>query len=323
MSLKTPLTSQPQFTPPSTPATPDALDAYQATLGQLLLQPDAENALTSAEALSAFLENTATQVFSNETMPAEALAQVKHWLTQQPLNRLQQYRIMVRGNLNDTLKTIFPFSTTVLKTQWPQVFDRYLQAHPPQSYLLFECAAALPAYLATDSAAEPYPFLPELANIEYIEAKLLRAESRAETPESAQAPGEQRAESDTPAVRLTLNPVAQGIQCRWPVQGVVEAIKAEAPAAFFNAIKPEAACIWVFRDAQFKCRFFNVSPVIHAALILLQGAPTPVTLAQLTLQLTQLMQQANFKAHPPSEDDLAEALAPLQSAGLVITTLTR
>lgn len=224
------------------------------------------------------------------TCPPEAL---DHWLQErvspdvaalfrkQSAERLRQYQWMVFGNLLDTLEAVYPFTRQLLDADWEAIVRDFLRAHPPQSFQLYHCITAFPTFLQTQPAfMADFPFLGELATYEVLEADLLRrAEPSPVLPnpefDSPSFPVLENLPADISNTELlsryapVLNPVAESLECRYPIHTLIERLKAARAASSCEgenrvyspelAIQPQPLALWVYRDRHFSCRFFQVN----------------------------------------------------------------
>jgi hypothetical protein len=73
------------------------------------------------------------------------------------------------------MSSIYPLSAKVLKHKWEPIVTSYFLRHPAQHYHLNEAGRRFKEYLLEDQAqhVKAYPFLPELADYEWIEMEVL------------------------------------------------------------------------------------------------------------------------------------------------------
>lgn len=91
--------------------------------------------------------------------------------------RLAVYRNNIYVGLFNALKEAFPTTCKLVSEDYFRTLVRgYVQAHPPQSGNLDTYGADLPAFLRNESAAQPYPFLSDIAQLEWLMHEVRLAE---------------------------------------------------------------------------------------------------------------------------------------------------
>jgi hypothetical protein len=192
--------------------------------------------------------------------------------------RLKQYQWMVFANHQEALEAIYPYTFQLLTDQWDALVSAYLQAHPPQSYQLFDVAKAFPSFLSEQEAlTEAFPFLEDLATYEQLEAQLLKDTTSISKAQAENLKNPCLAD-DLETTSPVLNPVAAAFSSFYAIDLIVEQLKqckeAETDLPTQWAITSEPLILWVYRDSDFSCRFFKVSGVVQQLLslaLLLQG----------------------------------------------------
>ena len=231
----------------------------------------------SLKAFQAMFADIAYQPFSHETSPYDALAmQSNSPLTeafyQLPSDRLKQYQWMVFANHQEALEAIYPYTFQLLNEEWDEVVCQYLQAHPPHSYQLFDVAKAFPFFLATQEKwMNAFPFLEDLATYEQLEAHLLKEVSPITIAPSPTLRPPTSAD-DLAITSPVLALVAAPFFSFYPIDAIVEALKhcteAETALPVHWPIASGPLVLWVYRDAEFRCRFIKISGVMQAFLSL-------------------------------------------------------
>jgi hypothetical protein len=103
--------------------------------------------------------------------------------------------------------------------------DAYIRRHPPESPCLFEYGAALPEFLASFPACADYPYLPDVARLEWAMNAVLHAEERPPIDRAALAilPAEA-----VGRLTLLIDPGAAWLRPDWPVDRIWRANQPDA-----------------------------------------------------------------------------------------------
>jgi hypothetical protein len=187
-------------------------------------------------------------------------------------DRLKQYQWMVFANHQEALEAIYPYTYQLVSDQWDGLVSAYLQAHPPQSYQLFDVVKAFPSFLSEQEAlTQAFPFLEDLATYEQLEAQLLKDTTSISKAE-AQSLKNPCLTDDLETTSPVLNPASSSFSSFYTVDLIVEQLKqckeaeTDLPTQWASATEP--LILWVYRDLDFSCRFFKVSGVVQQFLSL-------------------------------------------------------
>ncbi len=93
--------------------------------------------------------------------------------------RLQVYSGGYPARISESLQESFPAVTRIIGHQGlTSLTERYIRRSALRSYNLNHAGAALPTFLSTDPLAATFPFLPDLAKLEWQMAKAFHARQR-------------------------------------------------------------------------------------------------------------------------------------------------
>lgn len=82
--------------------------------------------------------------------------------------RFNCYRTSLRGHLNDALKAVYPVCCRLVGTEYFEALtSRYIQTHPSTSVNIHEYGAKWADFLATFPPLQNYPYLPDVARLEW------------------------------------------------------------------------------------------------------------------------------------------------------------
>lgn len=285
-----------------------SLATFQQAIQNLYMSESGKQAVQSVEALDAFLAD----------LPLTEAE--KQLIRSQSLDRLQQYEYMVGSNVEETLRNIFPFTHTLLEADWEALVSRYLCRHPNPSYHLMVVGQDFPQYLASQTDwMVKYPFLFELAWVEWVEAKLLSATSPV-LPDSfyPTIPNSPEALS---LLSPLLNPVAEGVQLHYPIPPIIAFLK-ETPEQTLppHVLEVSPSALWIYRHPQsLTCRFFEINSLLAAWLTRLQSNTENETY-QGSLQplWKELEQQTPGLSQERFYQEFLSALQPLFDAGILM-----
>lgn len=236
----------------------------------MALQPDAESALACEGNWRQWLD-----------VQGKAIAPtLREQLASQPLHRLQQYRYMVQANLQETMELVYPYTRQLCAELWQDAFSAYLMAFPPTSYLLHGCVSNFPAFLRACHEAEQawlapvsadvLAFLPDLAAYELAEANVLRALA-APLPASVSTELPDSLMSWAPV----LNPAHELLSSAYPIHEVVASVQQKAPQEQWLPINAKLTHLWIYRDNDYRARFYQVNALVLAFLQQVKAGAQP------------------------------------------------
>jgi hypothetical protein len=255
-----------------------------------------------------------------------AMANAATLFQKQDLKRLRQYQWMVFFNLADTLETVYPFTKQLLGDRWQIETQGFMQAYPPPSFQLYECITRFPDYLnQQEDLLTAFPFIVELASHEVLEAELLRMpdtarDLQAKLTESSNLQFNSLTVNDfLQQYAPVINPAAKPLECLYPIHQVIEQLRQSEQNALSDStmhttkptlseidwqkLEPQALALWVYRDAAFDCRSFQVNPLtltfLNHCLDIANERPLSSynTLFQHTLESIGLTRTAELEQH--------------------------
>jgi hypothetical protein len=126
------------------------------------------------------------------------------------------YPARIREALVDTYEAV---ARLVGERAFGELASRYADAHRPRSYNLNDAGVALPRYLRRDPLALEYPFLPDLAALEWRMAAAFHAE---QVPSVRISDLASWSEDDWSEATVELGPSVGIVTSRWPVLSLWE-----------------------------------------------------------------------------------------------------
>lgn len=159
------------------------------------------------------------------------------------------YRNNVRVVSCNALRGIFPAVCALLGED---CFDgcavRYLAVHPSRSGDLHELGAALPAFLATVPEFAAFPYLPDVARLEWLQRTALTAGDAAAFDFARLR---DVAEEDFGSLRFHPAPAARMLRSAWPVYSIWRMARAAAEGEEGEAAAVSGGeCVLVYRDRE-------------------------------------------------------------------------
>jgi hypothetical protein len=83
--------------------------------------------------------------------------------------RFNCYRTSLLGRLSDALQAVYPVCSRLVGTEYFEALStRYIKTHPSTSVNVHEYGAAWAEFLATFSPLQNYPYLPDVARLEWV-----------------------------------------------------------------------------------------------------------------------------------------------------------
>lgn len=182
-----------------------------------------------------------------QTQPAEA-ASVSHLLDDEIFDEkgAKLYARLIGYGHIDVLTSIYPYCHKVLNRRWEGIVQAYVQKFPPEHFHLNSSARKFPEFLKDYdlSLLDKFPYLPELADYEWLEMEILEVDTVIDTTAKTTL--------DQPEAFTTLIPVLnQTLQIRsytYPIQKIVDLI--EEGKGFRKRFKPDACHVAMFRDPE-------------------------------------------------------------------------
>ena len=170
--------------------------------------------------------------------------------------RFAVYRNNVAVSLSRALAARFPAIERLVGEAFFAALARaFSEAHRPETPVLSRWGAAFPGYLAAQAPLAPYPYLPDVARIEWARGLAYHAADLAPVAPGALAAAAQ----DAGRVRLVLHPGLGLVTSRWPAVTIWQANQPGAdPAGARGASGPEAAA--VLRDLSLTVQVWPLGP---------------------------------------------------------------
>lgn len=227
------------------------LAAFQKSLKTLLMSHEGSHALESAKAFKSFLSQ----------LPLSDAE--KKDLATQPITRLRQYSHMLQTNVDDTLQSVFPITYKILEEDWDELTTHYFWEHPNPSYQLIEAGRSFPDFLLQqESLRETFPFLPELALYEWVEADLLSTPNPV-YPKNIQTNVPHTVDA-LKAFAPVLNDVSTLLQFTYPIPAIITLLDHHPVSELTpQQIQPKMTLLWIYRNnSPYICRFFELNAVL-------------------------------------------------------------
>ncbi len=206
------------------------------------------------------------------------------------MRRLQVYRRLIAGNVNNFLRGGFPVLRELLsKDDWQQLADRFIREHTAASPYFSEIGREFVDFLAGQQvlpeSVPPYTY--ELAAYERMEVEAMFAV----IPDELQQLSANDAEARAGELRWHLNPSAQFGSFTFPVAWISADNANPEPSA-------EGYFLLVFRpvtsssdNASARVRFLQLNPVTAVLVDCLRQSSSGLTSDELSQQLIQLLPQ--------------------------------
>ena len=135
-----------------------------------------------------------------------------------PAARVQVYWNHVFSSLTDALEATFPVVCRLVDRRFfGFAADRYIRAHPPGGPCLFEYGASFPDFLAGFPPCADYPYLADVARLEWAMNVALHAEEAAPISPAvlAAVPPE-----EVGRLVFRMDPAASWLASPWPVDAI-------------------------------------------------------------------------------------------------------
>lgn len=143
-----------------------------------------------------------------------------------PAARVRVYWNHVFSSLTEALEATFPVVCRLVDRRFfGFAADRYIRSHPPAGPCLFEYGATFPDFLASFPPCSDYPYLADVARLEWAMNVALHADEA--IPISPAALGVVPAE-DVDRLIFRLDPAAAWLASPWPVDRIWRANQPDA-----------------------------------------------------------------------------------------------
>jgi len=164
---------------------------------------------------------------------------------QQPslVRRFAVYRNNYVLGLINALSDSFPVTRQLLGDACFQAIAHdFIRAHPPSSPALFEYGNALPTFLANTDGLSGYPYLPDVARLEYLRVQAWHAADA--TPlVSSDFAAWLATPHCLPGLRFELIPSASLLRSNWAVGSIWQSHQGSTPMQGFLLEQPESVLV--------------------------------------------------------------------------------
>tara|TARA_Y100000780_G_scaffold31107_1_gene25462 strand:- start:1212 stop:1946 length:735 start_codon:yes stop_codon:yes gene_type:complete len=190
-----------------------------------------------------------------------------------PPQRVAVYERLIRNNIEGFVRGTFPVLHRVLPAaRWAQLIDAFVAGHACQSPYFREIGEQFIDWLQSGyqaGAGDP-PWLLELAHYEWVELALDISSEQLPTG------GQGAANADTV---LSWSPLAWPLLYQWPVQQLGPDYQPVEPPA-------QPTCLLVWRDAEDRVRFMQLTPFAWQLADVLSREPLSLRAALARLNVT-------------------------------------
>jgi hypothetical protein len=178
------------------------------------------------------------------------------------------YADLMNYGHQDVMASIYPYCQRLLGKQWESTVDDYLLRFPPEHYNFNRLCSRLPEYFTTygGTLIEKHPFLPELADYEWIELEKMEQDAAIKTlPHSELSDLGQLA-----ALRPLVNPTLTVRDYRFNILDI--AARLDEGKRLGKAVQPERTFVAIYRHPQSHlCRFVELGEAAAAIIDAARG----------------------------------------------------
>lgn len=161
--------------------------------------------------------------------------------------RLQVYRNHYGITLRDALAATYPVVARLVGERCFAMLAReYITLSPPRSPCLFEYGHGFPLYLGAVAILDPYPYLPDVARLEWA---LNVARHVPDTPALAGAALARVPRTQCPSLVFSFHPACQIVTSRFPIDRIWRANQADGTAELRVELDEGPVEMLVQRDA--------------------------------------------------------------------------
>jgi len=270
-----------------------SLHEVEKSLSTLWLNKDARQWLLGSR------KGPVPEVLAN--VPVEILRQVDR-------KGIELYAGLLSFGHNDVMESVYPFTARLLGKKWPATVDDYLAKFPPEHYNFNRLCKRFSEYLTIHggSLLEKYPFLPELADYEWIELEKMEEDVDIISVPHEQLTTTQQIASFGPIV----NPTLSVRDYKFDILSISAEIEAGRKLA---KVKPERTLVAAYRHP--KTHAGKFAQIGEAAAQIVEISKSPVTYQALLPVVVSLTPQLD-----PQESvaDFLELVEDLQELGIFI-----
>ncbi len=163
----------------------------------------------------------------------------------QPVKRFNVYRNNVALSLITVLKDVYPVVMALVGEEFFQTLARHFSArHLPETPMMFQYGAALPAFIETYEPARQIPYLPAIAALEWARNEALYSADAATAKLEELTTYE---EEDIPNLFFELHPAVKLVKTPWPIVSIWQAHQTENGEAQLSDLPDEAQTALITR----------------------------------------------------------------------------
>lgn len=209
---------------------------------------------------------------------------------------------------HDVMDSVYPFTKQLLGKKWDAVVEDYLLKFPPDHYNFNRLCSKLSQYFTIygGTLLEKYPFLPELADYEWIELEKMEEEK--------DIPSHSHEQLSTPEQIARLSPVVNPTVSVRDYRYDIIAISSEIEAGRkIGKVKPQRTLVAAYRHP--KTYVGKFAEIGEAAAKLVEMARTPITYQSLLPAVVSLTPE--LEPHE-SVGQFLELVEDLQDLGIFV-----
>ncbi|MBX9693767.1 MAG: DNA-binding domain-containing protein [Cyanobacteria bacterium] len=184
-------------------------------------------------------------------------------------------KLIQRGRM-EVMDSIYPACAMVLGKHWIGAVEAYMETCPPDHFNLNRSAKNFSQFLSTSSPSlvKKYPFLPELADYEWIELEVLESDKEYSPGIGLTLDSPEKFQDYAPVV----NPVLIIRRYEYPIAKIVDLLQEDK--ALPRKLKPEAVILAVYREPEeHDSKFLELTELSNQ--LIEQASQNPTSYAQL------------------------------------------
>lgn len=170
----------------------------------------------------------------------------EEFLSQIDPRGVKLYASLIRAGRQDLMQSIYPGCKKILSRHWVRLVDQYMETRPAPHYNLNQAARAFPDFLQEDvpDITARHPFLPELADYEWIELAIIESDQVACPKENVSL--------DSPEVFAQYGPVPNPVltlrRYQYPIAKLVDWLREDVKLP--RRVKKEPTNLVIYRDPE-------------------------------------------------------------------------